>query len=314
MRSRGSAGGGGRRGQGEGAGRADGAGGAELVAPAPRKAVGGQPRHPERARFRGNLLGMLLAFDLDKTLVTDDFRLPDDIADAIGAARAAGHHVTVLTGRPLVAAREYLERLAVDRPHAVNHGSTILAADGSLIDRKHLRPDDVTAILEAFLEDLELEFSCVVDDHIYVRDPAHERWVFAHAQGRVVARYARGLALAADKVVFHANGRHAEIEALLASSHPHLVRYAWGEGWLEVVPTGGDKGTALARIAEMLGVRRDQVVAFGDGLNDVSMLSWAGHAVAVGPDAHPDALAVADERVPSPEEGGVAAWLKVNAL
>ncbi len=257
---------------------------------------------------------MLLAFDLDKTLVADDFTLPDDVVDAVAAARDAGHHVTVLTGRPLVAARGYLERLAVDRPHAVNHGSTILAADGSLIDRKRLRDEDVRAILGAFLADAELEFSCVVDDHIYVRDPAHERWLHAHAQGRVVAKYAEGLALAADKVVFHANGRSAEIDARLARSHPHLVRYSWGDGWLEVVPTGGDKGSALARIAELLGVPRDQVVAFGDGLNDVSMLRWAGHAVAVGPDAHPDAVAAAHERVAAPERGGVAAWLRANAL
>ncbi|HLV13223.1 MAG TPA: HAD family hydrolase [Trueperaceae bacterium] len=257
---------------------------------------------------------MLLAFDLDKTLVTDDFRLPEDVAAAVVAARAAGHHVTVLTGRPLIAAREYLQRLDVDRPHAVNHGSTLLAADGTLIERKHLLPDDVEAILGPYFEDATLEFSCVVGECLYVRDPEHERWTFAHAQGRVVSRFVRGLSLDADKVVFHANGRHDEIEAALARSHPHLVRYAWGEGWLEVVPTGGDKGSALARIAQMLGVPRDEVVAFGDGLNDVSMLSWAGHGVVVGPDAHPDAVAVADERIASPEEGGVAAWLEANAL
>jgi hydroxymethylpyrimidine pyrophosphatase-like HAD family hydrolase len=42
------------------------------------------------------------------------------------------------------------------------------------------------------------------------------------------------------------------------------------------------------------------------------MLRWAGHAVAVGPDAHPDALAEADEHVASPEEGGVADWIDVS--
>jgi 5-amino-6-(5-phospho-D-ribitylamino)uracil phosphatase len=55
-------------------------------------------------------------------------------------------------------------------------------------------------------------------------------------------------------------------------------------------------------------------VAFGDGLNDVSMLRWAGRAVAVGPEAHPDVLAVADERIAAPEEGGVADWLERNVL
>lgn len=261
--------------------------------------------------YRG---AMLLAFDLDKTLVTDDFRLPDHTADAIQAARAAGHHVTVLTGRPLIAAREFLSLLALDRPHAVNHGSTILAADGSLIKRRHLLAAEVAAILDAHLDDIELEFSCVVGDSIYVRDPDHERWLYALGQGRTVARYTSGLTLDADKVVFHANGRHAEIEAGLVTSHPHLVRYAWGDDWLEVVPQGGDKGSALAHIADMLGVAQSDVVAFGDGLNDVSMLRWAGHSVAVGDDVHPEALAAADEHVPSPEQGGVAAWLAANAL
>ncbi|HEX7002153.1 MAG TPA: HAD family hydrolase [Trueperaceae bacterium] len=256
---------------------------------------------------------MLLAFDLDKTLVTDDFRLPAETADAVMAARAAGHHVTVLTGRPLIAAREYLEILAVDRPHAVNHGSTILAADGSLLVRRHLQPAEVATIIDGYLDDVELEFSCVVGDCMYVRDPEHVRWQYAHGQGRTVSRYARGLTLDADKVVFHANGRHPEIERALVESLPHLVRYAWGDDWLEIVPQGGDKGSALAHIAGLLGVEREDVVAFGDGLNDVSMLRWAGHSVAVGDDVHPDALAASDEHVPAPELGGVAAWLAANA-
>jgi len=36
--------------------------------------------------------------------------------------------------------------------------------------------------------------------------------------------------------------------------------------------------------------------------------------VAVGEGAHPDALAVAKEHIPAPERGGVAAWLRANAL
>ena len=111
---------------------------------------------------------------------------------AVKALHAAGHHVTVLTGRPLASAREFLHRLAIDRPHAVNHGSTILAADGSLLVRRHLLPTEVAAIIDAYLDDVELEFSCVVGDCVYVRDPQHERWTHVHAQGRSVQPYARG--------------------------------------------------------------------------------------------------------------------------
>src|SRR5690606_10125068 len=112
---------------------------------------------------------MLLAFDLDKTLVTDDYRLTDEIADAVIAARRRGHIVTVLTGRPLIAAQEYLSRLVIDVPHSVNHGSTILDGDGSLITKHLLDPDDVAAMLARHGSDDDLEFSCVVGEKIYVR-------------------------------------------------------------------------------------------------------------------------------------------------
>lgn len=257
---------------------------------------------------------MLLAFDLDKTLVTDDFQLPLDIVQSIDAARAAGHLVTVLTGRPLVAARNYLAQLRIDLPHSVNHGSTILDGDGTLISRKHLVPHEVAALLDARLPDPELEFSCVVGETMFVKDPAHERWTFAHAQGRVVSSYEPGLSLSADKVVFHTNGQSHRLEAELATSHPHLLRYIWGDGYFEVVPENGDKGSALKFISEKLGVAREQVVAFGDGQNDLTMIQWAGRSVAVGDDVFPEVLAAAHEHVPSPEQGGVAKWIEANVL
>ncbi|HZJ09711.1 MAG TPA: HAD family hydrolase [Trueperaceae bacterium] len=256
---------------------------------------------------------MLLAFDLDKTLVTDEYELRDEIAEAVIGARRRGHVVTVLTGRPLVAAHEYLTRLAIDTPHSVNHGSTILAADGTVIARKLLDPADVAAMLARFTADEELEFSCVVGETLYVRDPAHERWTYAHAQGRVVSRYDAAKRLAADKVVFHSNGKSELLATELAKHYPKLIRYLWGDGYLEIVPRGGDKGTALKFIAERLGVAREDIVAFGDGLNDVTMIGWAGHGIAVGNDVHPDVMRLADEHVPSPEEGGVARWLEAHA-
>lgn len=246
--------------------------------------------------------------------MTEDYRLPDDIAQAIGAARDAGHFVTVLTGRPLVAARDYLAQLAIDQPHSVNHGSTIFDGDGSLIARKHLEAVDLAAMLNDRLADPELEFSCVVGETIYVRDPAHERWTYAHGQGRVVTRYTAELVLDADKLVFHSNGRSERLDAQLAASHPHVLRYLWADGYLELVPENGDKGSAIKLIAERLGVERRDVVAFGDGLNDLTMIKWAGHSVAVGDDAYPAVRAAAHEHIASPENGGVARWIEKNVL
>ncbi len=257
---------------------------------------------------------MLLAFDLDKTLVTNDYELPQETAAAIAAARGRGHLVTVLTGRPLRSARRFLDQLDVSLPHAVNHGSLVRGPDGVALRQKRLETRVVDSLLESHLEDPEVEFSAVVGDVLYVRDPDNERWNWVHAESRTITQFRVGSGLAADKVVFHGNGRSPELDVWVARRHPEVLRYLWGDGFLEIVPPGGDKGSALAYISELLGVEREDVVAFGDGLNDVSMLSWAGHSVSVGPEAHPEALAAADEHVDSPELGGVAGWLERNAV
>lgn len=257
---------------------------------------------------------MLFAFDLDKTLVTNDYRLPERTPHVMRALRAAGHAVTVLTGRPLGSARRFLDALEVRGPYAVNHGAQVMGEGGRVLRRARLHAADVRAVLEPWAAHPSVEFSCVVDDTLYVKDPQDARWHWAHTESRVVARFDPTLDTDADKVVFAADTSSVEVVSHVADRVPHAERYLWADGFLEIVAPGGDKGTGLAFIAERLGYRRDEVVAFGDGLNDVSMVRWAGRGVAVGPDAHPDTLAAADEHVASPEEGGVLDWLERRYL
>jgi hydroxymethylpyrimidine pyrophosphatase-like HAD family hydrolase len=74
---------------------------------------------------------------------------------------------------------------------------------------------------------------------------------------------------------------------------------------LEISAVGVSKATALAALCDRRGVAAERVVAFGDMPNDLSMLRWAGHGVAVA-GSHPDVLDVADEVAPSNDEDGVA--------
>jgi hypothetical protein len=87
----------------------------------------------------------------------------------------------------------------------------------------------------------------------------------------------------------------------LTFSHP--------KGLIEVAPAGVTKAGGLAEFAASLGVAATDVIAFGDMPNDVPMLDWAGHGVAMG-DGHPDVLAVADEISAAHTEDGVALVLE----
>ncbi len=257
---------------------------------------------------------MLFAFDLDKTLVTNDYRLPERTPGVMRALRDAGHAVTVLTGRPLGSARPFLDALGVAGPYSVNHGAQVMGEGRRVLRRTRLQAADVRAVLDPWTAHPTVEFSCVVDDHLYVKDPTDQRWHWAHTESRVVSRFDPSLDTDADKVVFAAETSTVEIIEHVAARVPHAERYLWADGFLEVVAAGGDKGNGLAFIAAHLGFERHEVVAFGDGLNDFSMVRWAGHGVAVGPDAHPNTIAASDERVASPEEGGVLNWLEQKYL
>ncbi len=80
--------------------------------------------------------------------------------------------------------------------------------------------------------------------------------------------------------------------------------------YLELLPKGATKAEAILRLKEHLGC--DRIVAFGDGINDISMFKIADECYAVA-NAHPDLKAIATAIIPSNEEDGVAKWLIENA-
>lgn len=87
------------------------------------------------------------------------------------------------------------------------------------------------------------------------------------------------------------------------------VTYSASAGLVECSAPGVTKASGLADVTARFGVDRVDVVAFGDMPNDLAMLAWAGHGVAVA-NAHPEVLAAADEVVGSNLDDGVASVLE----
>jgi hydroxymethylpyrimidine pyrophosphatase-like HAD family hydrolase len=88
-----------------------------------------------------------------------------------------------------------------------------------------------------------------------------------------------------------------------------LVTRHLGADAVELGPAGVDKGSGLAWLCDHLGIAASEVVAFGDEWNDLTMLRWAGHGVAM---ANADQLVLdhADEIAPSNADDGVAVVLE----
>ena len=79
--------------------------------------------------------------------------------------------------------------------------------------------------------------------------------------------------------------------------------------WLELMPLGITKGSGLTALAEMLDIPMHDVMAFGDGENDIEMLQAAGIGIAMG-NAMPEVKAAADEVSSGNNEDGIAEALQ----
>jgi hydroxymethylpyrimidine pyrophosphatase-like HAD family hydrolase len=95
----------------------------------------------------------------------------------------------------------------------------------------------------------------------------------------------------------------------ISSKAPLNVTYSTVYGLIEISAPGVTKGTGLARLASELGVAPAEVLALGDMPNDLPMLQWAGHGVAMA-NAHPTVIECADEVTARNSEDGLALVLE----
>lgn len=114
----------------------------------------------------------------------------------------------------------------------------------------------------------------------------------------------------AARVIIHdPNGCEADFLTLADQLGLHGVSYAVGwSAWLDIAPLGVNKSTALQGICDDWGIRSSDVLAIGDGRNDIDMLTWAGRGVAMG-DAPWEVRQAADDVAANFEDDGLATEL-----
>jgi Cof subfamily protein (haloacid dehalogenase superfamily) len=229
---------------------------------------------------------------------------------AIAAARAAGIHVLLVTGRMFQSARRYALAAGITDPVVCYQGAVVADPTTGEFLRHVPMPEREARDVIAAVEALGYTILVYVDDELYVARETPESGAYAGFQHLVV--HAVGdlldwLPKAPTKLV--AVGDPHELDGLevemktrfdgrlyISKSLPHFLEFA---------SPAVTKGTGLAFAAERLRFSREQTVAFGDGENDVELLEWAGYGVAVA-NAHSRVLAVADLVCPSVDEEGVA--------
>ena len=236
------------------------------------------------------------------------------------SGRAAGVGFVLVTGRPPRWIHPVAEQLPQTRLAVGANGAVLYdAVDDRVLWSRTLAPDtlaELTAVVAAALPGGGLAVERVgagafddVHGH-FVAEPGY-RHAWPDADNHVVDR-AELVSQPAVKLLV----RCAELpsEVMMAALAPAVgdvadLTFSHPGGLVELSPPRVTKATGLAEVARRLGVATADVVAFGDMPNDLEMLRWAGHGVAMG-NAHPALHEVADEITASNGEDGLALVLE----
>lgn len=260
----------------------------------------------------------LIVMDMDGTLLGDDHAtIPRRNIDALRSASGMGVRLALASGRTwslLVGAQEQLG--IVDYAIVSNGAAVWDVAAGKSIYQNTIPNALALAITEVLhREDLAFEVYC--DGQGYVRasdrerlkeeclSPAFAQFFDAHTiYPETIAQALAGRDVEKFDVLYVPDEKRqavqAEVEALGPVALTQALRYN-----MEFNAVGINKGVALQVLAERLGLRADEIMAFGDAANDLEMLRWAGWSFAME-NATDEAKAAARYLTGRNSEAGVA--------
>lgn len=249
----------------------------------------------ERASKPSDWTPRVVALDIDGTLLswvdgqTEDYEtITPEVHDAVHRALDAGAHVVLASGRSPHGMTRIADLLHIPREEADQ--LWVVASNGAVVFR--YPPMDVVHE-ETF--DAAPAVAAVLEHHPRALVAVEERGVGGYRVNRVFPEgelSGEQLITEVDDIVGEPVSRviirDPEATAddfieLAARLGLHGTDYVVGwTAWMDLSPVGVSKASGLQHVCDALGLTAADVLAIGDGRNDIEMLQWAGRGVAMG--------------------------------
>ncbi len=262
----------------------------------------------------------LIASDVDGTLLDDDEKITARTREAVQATVDAGAQFVLATGRPPRWVKPVVDALGFAPMAVCANGAVIYdPSTDRIVSARTLSADMLGELAEIATRVIPGSGLAVERVGNSAHDAATPQFVsspgYEHAwlnPDNTEVSIEDLLSAPAVKLLIRKAGALSSDMAAALAKHVGLegdITYSTNNGLIEIVPLGISKATGVEELARPLSIAAEGVVAFGDMPNDVPMLYWAGLGVAMG-NAHPDALAAADEVTASNTDDGVARVLE----
>lgn len=232
----------------------------------------------------------LIVFDLDGTLVDEALKIRSEDLEGIEEAKRRGIAVTLATGRTFRSALPYIEKLEIDLPVILCNGAAVVDPKNGRVLFKDMLDSQAAALTLEKAHEADL-------DWLLYTDPLSDCPSVFHLTP-LLADFIRieGLhcvELIADdgiirnhppikvQIVGYEIERLLAFQRFVAEQIPEISMILTQSDYLEAMPAGVSKGSALVRLAKLLRIPHSKIVAFGDSVNDRELLALAGLGIAM---------------------------------
>ncbi len=250
----------------------------------------------------------LIATDMDGTLLNAAHEISEENIKAIKAAQDQGITVVIATGRAFYEANAPVEPTGLKVPYICLNGAEVRDESFDIMHTSSLNHEMIEQITHVLNRE-NIYYQVYTNFGIYTEDPQRDLDIYIdiaehagqkadvekikkHIQHRidqgtlkVVSNYDQ-IAETPGEIVMKLLAFDGDVEKVDRVSkelaeHPNLAISSSARGNIEITNAYAQKGIALEEIASQLGIKMENVMAIGDNMNDVSMLSRAGYPVAM---------------------------------
>lgn len=230
----------------------------------------------------------LIALDMDGTLLNERHEVSEENRQAIKDAERKQVHVVLSTGRSLKTARDYALSLELSSYLVTVNGGEIWGPGGELVERNPVETEHIQWMYQR-CQELKTRFWATSSENVWdnhmPEDPLSQEWLkfgFHIEEDEIRETVLKELK---DKGLFEISN----------SSMKNI----------EVNALGVNKARGLQKVCDLLGISMENVMAVGDSLNDIAMITEAGVGIAMG-NAQETVKEAADDITGTNRENGVA--------
>lgn len=231
----------------------------------------------------------LIALDLDGTLKNSNNKIMPKTKKALIDAQKAGVKIVLASGRPTPGLRHEAKELMLDK-----YGGYLLSFNGARVvdyQTKETVYEKTLTKKEAIdVYHLSKEYhlaAMTYDEDIILTEDIDDEYVGVEAyindiKKQKVESFPKSVKDPIYKVLLTGKPEYiATIVEKFQDAFKNLSIYRSAPYFIEVMASNIDKAQSLEALLKLLGIKKEEMIAFGDGYNDLSMIEYAGMGVAM---------------------------------